>query len=66
MAYSDASRKATTKYIKANLDDIKFRVPKGTREIYKAYAETQGKSLNAYIVDLIEADMKRVPTDSVD
>ena len=62
---STAQSNASKRYIDKQ-DDIKFRVPKGTRELYKAYAATQGKSLNAYIVDLIEADMKRVPTDSVD
>lgn len=45
------------------LADIKIRVPKdGTRERYKSHAEAQGKSLNAYIVDLIEKDMQSVKT----
>lgn len=59
MPYSEAQKRATTKYMKANLDDIKIRVPKGTRERYKAHAESKGKSLNAYIVDLIEADIAK-------
>ena len=58
MPYSEAQKRATTKYMKANLDDIKIRVPKGTRERYKAHAESKGKSLNAYIVGLIEKDMR--------
>lgn len=41
----------------AKLDDIKVRVPKGTREKYKSYAESKGKSLNALIIELLEADM---------
>lgn len=55
--YSEAQKRATAKYMKANLEDIKFRVPKGTRERYKAHAESLGMSLNAYIVTLIEKDM---------
>lgn len=40
------------------MEDIKIRVPKGKREEYKAFAEKEGKSLNRYIIDLIEKDMK--------
>lgn len=44
--YTQASNKAVQKYCKANYDDIKVRVAKGSREKYKAFAESQGKSLN--------------------
>ena len=58
MAYSEAQKKATAKYMKNKLDDIKVRVPKGKREVYKAHAERQGKSLNALIIELLEKDMQ--------
>lgn len=58
MAYSEAQKKATAKYMKNKLDDIKVRVPKGKREVYKAYAERKGKSLNALIIELLEKDMQ--------
>lgn len=58
MAYSEAQKKATAKYMKNNLDDIKVRVPKGKREVYKAHAERKGKSLNALIIELLEKDMQ--------
>ena len=58
MAYSEAQKKATPKYMKNKLDDIKVRVPKGKREVYKAHAERQGKSLNALIIELLEKDMQ--------
>lgn len=54
---SAAQLKANSKYLK-NFDDIKIRVPIGQREVIKAHAEKQGKSLNAYINDLIKADME--------
>ncbi len=57
--YTEAQKKATAKYMKNALDDIKVRVPKGKREVYKAFAESQGMSLNAYIISLIEKDMER-------
>lgn len=46
------------KYMKNKLDDIKVRVPKGKREVYKAHAERKGKSLNALIIELLEKDMQ--------
>ena len=55
---NEASRKAVAKY-HAKLDEIKVRVPKGQRERYKQYAESQGKSLNALIIELLERDMKQ-------
>lgn len=51
-----AQLKSNAKY-HAKMDDIKVRVPKGMREYYKNYAESKGKSLNALIVELLEADM---------
>ena len=58
MAYSEAQKKATAKYMKNKLDDIKVRVPIGKREVYKAHAERKGKSLNALIIELLEKDMQ--------
>lgn len=51
--YTEAQNRATQKYVKANYDDIKVRVPKGKRDIYKAHAEAQGKSLNQLIIELL-------------
>ena len=42
----------------AKLDRGVFYVPKGDLEKIKARAQQKGMSLNAYIVDLIEKDMK--------
>lgn len=58
MAYTEAQKRATAKYVKLHLEEIKIRVPKdGTKERYKKQAEKCGKSLNAYIIGLIEADI---------
>lgn len=56
--YSKAQNKATQKYIKNNYDDIKIRVPKGKRDIYKKHAEKLGKSLTQLIVELLEENLK--------
>lgn len=53
---TEAEKRAVKKYHE-KFDDIKIRVPKGKREEYKKFAETQGKSLNALIIDLIEDEI---------
>ena len=55
--YTEAQNKATQKYISKAYDQFSVRVPKGKREIYKAHAEAQGKSLNQLIIDLLDKDM---------
>ena len=59
MAYKPSQSKAVTKYIARNYDQVSLRIPKGTREKYKAYAESQGKSLNALIIELLNERMSR-------
>ena len=44
----------------AKLDRGVFYVQKGNLEKIKAHAKENGKSLNAYIVGLIEADMGKL------
>ena len=56
---SKAQQKATAKYMKATLDDIKVRVPKGRREEIKAHAEQQGESLNSFIIRAIDETIER-------
>ena len=43
----------------SKLDEIKIRIPKGKKEEYKKIADTSGKSLNQFIVDCIEAKIKK-------
>lgn len=55
--------KATTtsknKYNAKTYDQIPLRAPKGKREIYKAFAESKGMSLNAWALSLMDKDMER-------
>lgn len=57
MAYSEAAKKATMKYMAKAYDEIKIRVKKGQKAVIQAHAQSKGLSLNAYIVSLIEKDM---------
>ncbi len=55
---TEAQKKANNKYFE-RFDDIKIRVPKGKKDEYKLHAQSKGMSLNAYIIGLIEADIKK-------
>jgi predicted HicB family RNase H-like nuclease len=57
MAVPKSNQKAVAKYVKENYDDLKIRLPKGERERVKAYAASQGQSVNALIQDLLKREM---------
>ena len=60
MAVPKANQRAVAKYMKANYDDIKVRVPKGEREQIKAHAEKHdGGSVNSFIQRAIKETMQR-------
>lgn len=58
MATSEAQKKASIKYMKDNLEEVRFRVPIGDKDKIRSYAESKGLSLTAYIKTLIERDME--------
>lgn len=53
-----AETRAKNKYNAKAYDQIPLRVKTGEKEKIQAHAQKKGMSLNAYIVDLIERDMK--------
>lgn len=57
--YSDAQKEATARYNKKAYDRIDLVVKKGERQIIKDFAASQGKSLNRFILDAVEAEIKR-------
>ena len=57
--YSDAQKEATARYNKKAYDRINIIVRKGQRQIIKDFAAQQGKSLNRFICDLIDAEMNK-------
>lgn len=59
--YDDKAKERTMKYMKEKRDRIVVGVAKGDKERYKSHAERKGKSLNALIVELLEADMNANP-----
>ena len=47
---TDARRKASAKYLKESVEDIRIRVPKGQKSIIKDHAEKQGESMNQFVI----------------
>lgn len=56
--YTEAQKKASIKYLREKTDSIQIRTPKGTKERWRAAAESHGKSLNQFIVDTIETEIR--------
>lgn len=57
MPYSEAQKEATARYNKKAYDRINIVVPKGQRQVIADFAKRQGKSLNRFIIDAVEAQM---------
>lgn len=51
-------------FIAEKYERINLTVPKGQKEIIKAHAESIGKSVNGYINDLIQEDIKKISKDT--
>lgn len=48
-----------TEFSRQNYDTIKLYVPKGKRDEIRAFAAARGESLNAFIIRLIDTEMKK-------
>ena len=57
--YTEKSKEYTMSYMKEKLDEIKFRIPKGQKEIYRQHAERQGEKLTPFIIRAISETMER-------
>lgn len=56
---SKAQQKAVNKYVKNNYDRINVTFPKGQKAEIKAYAESHGESVNAFIVRAVNKAINR-------
>ena len=57
MSYSEAQKEATARYNKKAYDRLSVIVPKGKRAQIAEFAAKQGKSMNGFITDAIDAQM---------
>ncbi|MDO5362454.1 MAG: hypothetical protein Q4F03_07370 [Eubacteriales bacterium] len=55
---TDARRKASAKYLKESVEDVRIRVPKGQKAIIKAHADSQGESMNQFVIRAINETME--------
>ena len=62
MPVSKAQQKAVNKYMAEKYDRINLVVPKGRRDELRAQAEAAGKSLNSYLIGLIEGETQQYIT----
>lgn len=57
--YTEAQKRASEKYLKESVEDIRIRVPKGQKEIIKTHAETLGESMNQFVIRAINETIER-------
>ena len=57
MAYTEAQKKASIKYMTEKTDDIRLRVPKGLKDKYKAEAQKRGISMTQFIINCVEKEI---------
>lgn len=57
--YTEAQNKATQKYIRENLEEIKFRVRKGEKDRYRIAAERAGLSMARFFLDAADEKILR-------
>lgn len=54
--YTEAQKRASIKYMQEKTDDIRLRVPKGTKDRWKAAAERAGAdSMTKFVMDAVDA-----------
>ena len=56
---TDARRKASAKYLKESVEDIRIRVPKGDKAKVQEHATNMEESTNAFVVRAITETMER-------
>lgn len=59
IGYNEKIKERVMKYMAESRDKLTLNLPKGDKDRYKAFAESQGKSLTALIVELIEKEMSK-------
>ena len=51
--YTEARKKANMKYIREKTDDIRLRVPKGTKARWQKAAKATGKSMTQCVIEAV-------------
>lgn len=59
MAPSEAQKRATAKWQKEKVEELKFRVPKGEKAMIQEHAKSRGESTNSFIYRAINETIER-------
>ena len=59
MPVSEARRRANDKWLKERVEEVKFRVPKGKKEIIQQHVAQTGESVNAFLNRAVDEAMER-------
>lgn len=57
--YKKCNNATIQRYVAKHYDRIELRVPKGTRDAYRAHAKSEGMSLPEWIRDLMDTEMRK-------
>lgn len=58
--YTEAQKRASIKYMQDKTDDIRLRVPKGTKAAWQAAADKAGSaSMTRYVMEAVAERMQR-------
>lgn len=57
--YTEAQARSAKKYLTETVEDVRIRVPKGQKAVIKAHAESQGESMNQFVIRAIHETMER-------
>ena len=55
----DKYKDTKDKYLKEKVDEFKIRVPKGQKQVIQDYAKSKGKSINAFVYELIKKEIEK-------
>ena len=58
MAITDAQKKATYKY-REKIEELRFQVPKGQKDIIKDHADKHGESVSSFVYRAVKETMER-------
>ena len=59
MPVSESQKRAAAKWQKTNIDDIRFRAPKGKRTLIQEHAAKTGESMNAFLNRAVDETIAR-------
>lgn len=57
--YTEARKKASIKYMQEKTDDIRLRVPKGTKDKWKSAAEQRNQSMTQFVVETVNKEIDK-------